>query len=168
MSIHSSLFSGLRGGTFLCILSRLNRRMKHLLFRTLLQQEVHFFEKNDPGEMNTRYRVDVPIYLRDPLQPQQVLLQRAYLLSLVRYHDCRFWQQELIIFGFDAQVPPKNWLKFDFRGLWALIFWGLFMNIVLYLFKKKPGKSHCCKDVSATINSRKPEILFSYFEILFF
>lgn len=43
----------------MCTLSRLNRRMKHLLFRTLLQQEVHFFEKNDPGEMNTLYRDDL-------------------------------------------------------------------------------------------------------------
>lgn len=35
----------------MCALSRLNRRMKHVLFDALLQQEVHFFEKNDAGEM---------------------------------------------------------------------------------------------------------------------
>lgn len=49
--VASTLFSGLRGGTFKCTLSRLNRRMKHLLFGALLQQDVHFFEKNDAGEM---------------------------------------------------------------------------------------------------------------------
>lgn len=46
----SALFSGLRGGTFLCTLTRLNRRLKRLLFHSLLQQEVHFFEKINTGE----------------------------------------------------------------------------------------------------------------------
>lgn len=35
----------------MCALSRLNSRMKHLLFGALLQQDVHFFENNDAGEM---------------------------------------------------------------------------------------------------------------------
>lgn len=36
----------------MCTLARLNKRLKHVLFRTLLQQEVHFFDKdeNKPGE----------------------------------------------------------------------------------------------------------------------
>lgn len=34
----------------MCTLARLNRRLKHLLFHTLLQQEVHFFEVNNSGE----------------------------------------------------------------------------------------------------------------------
>lgn len=37
----------------MCTLARLNRRLKHLLFHTLLEQEVHFFETNNPGEKNT-------------------------------------------------------------------------------------------------------------------
>lgn len=48
--IPSSLFSGLRGGVFMCTLARLNKRLKHLLFHTLLQQEVQFFDENNPGE----------------------------------------------------------------------------------------------------------------------
>lgn len=53
LCVASTLFSGLRGGTFMCALSRLNSRMKHLLFGTLLQQDVHFFEKNDAGEIKS-------------------------------------------------------------------------------------------------------------------
>lgn len=34
----------------MCTLARLNKRLKHLLFHTLLQQEVNFFEENKPGE----------------------------------------------------------------------------------------------------------------------
>lgn len=42
-------------------LSGLNRRLKHLLFHTFLQQEVHFFEKNDAGEKNNLQRDDMLI-----------------------------------------------------------------------------------------------------------
>eukprot|EP00066_Takifugu_rubripes_P019300 XP_011608566.1 PREDICTED: antigen peptide transporter 2-like [Takifugu rubripes] len=55
----STLFSGLRGGTFMCTLSRLNSRMKHLLFGALLQQDVHFFENNDAGSLSSRLQSDV-------------------------------------------------------------------------------------------------------------
>lgn len=34
-------------------LNRLNKRLKHLLFHTLLQQEVNFFDDNKPGEKIT-------------------------------------------------------------------------------------------------------------------
>lgn len=55
----SALFSGLRGGIFKCTLARLNKRLKHLLFHTLLQQEVHFFEENNPGRLSSRLHSDV-------------------------------------------------------------------------------------------------------------
>lgn len=58
-SIGSALFSGCRGGIFMCTLARLNLRLKHLLFHTLLQQEVHFFDKNRPGDLSSRLHSDV-------------------------------------------------------------------------------------------------------------
>lgn len=51
--LDSALFSGMRGGTFMCALARLNNRLKHLLFHTLLKQEVQFFDDNSPGESST-------------------------------------------------------------------------------------------------------------------
>ncbi|KAK2884459.1 antigen peptide transporter 2 [Channa argus] len=59
LSLGSALFSGLRGGIFMCTLARLNKRLKHLLFHTLLQQEVHFFEENKPGPLSSRLHSDV-------------------------------------------------------------------------------------------------------------
>ncbi|XP_034414671.1 antigen peptide transporter 2 [Cyclopterus lumpus] len=59
VSVGSSLFSGVRGGLFMCALSRLNKRLKRLLFHTLLQQEVHFFEENNPGGLSSRLHSDV-------------------------------------------------------------------------------------------------------------
>ncbi|XP_068592929.1 antigen peptide transporter 2 isoform X2 [Cebidichthys violaceus] len=59
ISLGSSLFSGLRGGIFMCTLARLNKRLKRLLFHTLLQQEVHFFEEDNPGRLSSRLHSDV-------------------------------------------------------------------------------------------------------------
>ncbi|KAG8008779.1 Antigen peptide transporter 2, partial [Nibea albiflora] len=58
-SLGSALFSGLRGGIFMCTLARLNKRLKHLLFHALLQQEVHFFEENNSGRLSSRLHSDV-------------------------------------------------------------------------------------------------------------
>ncbi|XP_029953448.1 antigen peptide transporter 2 [Salarias fasciatus] len=57
--IGSALFSGVRGGMFMCTLARLNKRLKHLLFHSLLQQEVQFFEENSPGRLCARLDTDV-------------------------------------------------------------------------------------------------------------
>ncbi|KAL6094480.1 uncharacterized protein ACO6RY_15881 [Pungitius sinensis] len=59
VSLGSALFSGLRGGIFMCTLARLNKRLKRLLFHTLMQQEVQFFEENDPGRLSSRLHSDV-------------------------------------------------------------------------------------------------------------
>ncbi|XP_070782860.1 antigen peptide transporter 2 [Enoplosus armatus] len=59
VSLGSALFSGARGGIFMCTLARLNKRLKHLLFHTLLQQEVNFFEENKPGRLSSRLHSDV-------------------------------------------------------------------------------------------------------------
>nr|XP_020513505.1 antigen peptide transporter 2-like [Labrus bergylta] len=58
-SLGSALFSGLRGGMFKCALARLNKRLQHLLFHTLLQQEVHFFDENNTGRLTSRLHSDV-------------------------------------------------------------------------------------------------------------
>lgn len=57
VSIGSAMFSGVRGGLFMFSLARLNRRLKHLLFHSLLQQEIQFFDK--PGELSSRLHSDV-------------------------------------------------------------------------------------------------------------
>ncbi|XP_030257341.1 antigen peptide transporter 2 [Sparus aurata] len=59
LSIGSAVFSGMRGGIFMCTLARLNKRLKHLLFHSLLQQEVHFFEENNAGSLSSRLHSDV-------------------------------------------------------------------------------------------------------------
>uniref|UniRef100_A0A8C5AP71 Antigen peptide transporter 2-like n=1 Tax=Gadus morhua TaxID=8049 RepID=A0A8C5AP71_GADMO len=58
-SLGSPLFAALRGGTFMWILSRLNQRVKGLLYSNLLQQEIQFFEDNKPGSLASRLHSDV-------------------------------------------------------------------------------------------------------------
>ncbi|CAN9508677.1 unnamed protein product [Ophioblennius macclurei] len=57
--VGSALFAGVRGGMFMCVLSRLNKRLRLLLFRSLLRQEVTFFEENSSGTLCARLHSDV-------------------------------------------------------------------------------------------------------------
>ncbi|KAM4624190.1 antigen peptide transporter 2 [Polymixia lowei] len=59
VSLGSLLFSGMRGSMFMWMLSRVNKKMKHLLFQNLLQQDMRFFEENKPGNLSSRLHSDV-------------------------------------------------------------------------------------------------------------
>lgn len=45
----------------MCTLMRLNRRLKHLLFHSLLRQEVHFFQTTNTGKLSARLHSDVDL-----------------------------------------------------------------------------------------------------------
>ncbi|XP_054613889.1 antigen peptide transporter 2 isoform X2 [Dunckerocampus dactyliophorus] len=59
LSLGSCVFAGLRAALFMCSHGRLNKRLKLLLFQSLLTQEVHFFEENNPGHLSSRLHSDV-------------------------------------------------------------------------------------------------------------
>ncbi|XP_061886555.1 antigen peptide transporter 2-like [Entelurus aequoreus] len=58
-SLGSCVLTGLRAGVFMCSHARLNKRLKLLLFGTLLRQEVHFFQDNNAGDLSSRLHSDV-------------------------------------------------------------------------------------------------------------
>ncbi|XP_037133230.1 antigen peptide transporter 2-like [Syngnathus acus] len=58
-SAGSCLFSGLRSRFFKMAHARLNKRLKVALFRSLLAQEVLFFQENHPGSLCSRLHSDV-------------------------------------------------------------------------------------------------------------
>ncbi|KAI4889992.1 hypothetical protein NFI96_013255 [Prochilodus magdalenae] len=74
-SLGSSLFSGLRGGMFMCSLSRLNRRIRHMLFRNLMKQEINFFVENKPGSLTSRLVSDTDKMGRSVAMNVNVLLR---------------------------------------------------------------------------------------------
>lgn len=79
----SALFSGLRGGTFMCTLMRLNRRLKHLLFHSLLRQEVHFFQTTNTGRLAGRKAA--PVALHWDAQKSEVDSRRPPHYSLLLF-----------------------------------------------------------------------------------
>uniref|UniRef100_A0A4W4EYX6 Transporter associated with antigen processing, subunit type t, teleost specific n=1 Tax=Electrophorus electricus TaxID=8005 RepID=A0A4W4EYX6_ELEEL len=74
-SFGSSMFTGLRGGLFMCSLSRLNKRIRHLLFQNLMKQEISFFEENKPGSLTSRLVSDTDKMGRSVAMNVNILLR---------------------------------------------------------------------------------------------
>ncbi|XP_072312970.1 antigen peptide transporter 2 [Eucyclogobius newberryi] len=83
VSLGSAMFSGVRGGLFMFSLARLNRRLKHILFHTLLQQEIHFFEENNAGELSSRLHSDVDRMGRTVALNANVLVRSTFKTCLM-------------------------------------------------------------------------------------
>uniref|UniRef100_A0A3B4BCQ1 ABC-type oligopeptide transporter ABCB9 n=1 Tax=Periophthalmus magnuspinnatus TaxID=409849 RepID=A0A3B4BCQ1_9GOBI len=59
LAVASSLAMGVRGGVFTLVFARLNLRLRNHLFRTLMKQEIGFFDKNHTGDLLSRLSADV-------------------------------------------------------------------------------------------------------------
>ncbi|KAK1156403.1 ATP-binding cassette sub-family B member 9 [Acipenser oxyrinchus oxyrinchus] len=57
-AIVSSFAAGVRGGVFSLALARLNVRIRNLLFRSLVRQEIGFFDANHTGDITSRLTSD--------------------------------------------------------------------------------------------------------------
>lgn len=57
-SMASSLSAGCRGGLFMFTLARLTRRLRVLLFKAVVRQEIGFFESTKTGEITSRLSAD--------------------------------------------------------------------------------------------------------------
>lgn len=74
-SFGSSMFTGLRGGMFMCSLNRLNKRIRHMLFQNLIKQDICFFEENKPGSLTSRLVSDTDKMGRSIAMNSNVLLR---------------------------------------------------------------------------------------------
>ncbi|XP_058864933.1 antigen peptide transporter 2-like [Acipenser ruthenus] len=74
-SLGSSLSAGLRGGLFMCSLSRLNKRVRVLLFRTLVKQEIGFFETTKTGDITSRLSTDTTLMSQSVAMNMNVFLR---------------------------------------------------------------------------------------------
>ncbi|XP_072497779.1 antigen peptide transporter 2-like [Notamacropus eugenii] len=63
-SFGSSLSAGCRGGIFTFILSRINLRIRQMLFSSLLCQDLSFFQETKTGELNSRLSSDTNLMSR--------------------------------------------------------------------------------------------------------
>ncbi|MGH0137670.1 UNVERIFIED_CONTAM: hypothetical protein FKN15_018641 [Acipenser sinensis] len=74
-SLGSSLSAGLRGGLFMCSLSRLNKRVRVLLFRALVKQEIGFFETIKTGDITSRLSTDTTLMSQSVAMNMNVFLR---------------------------------------------------------------------------------------------
>ncbi|KAM9857739.1 ABC-type oligopeptide transporter ABCB9 [Aulostomus maculatus] len=58
LALVSSLAMGMRGGVFTLTFARLNLRLRNHLFRTLMKQEMAFFDENHTGDIISRLSAD--------------------------------------------------------------------------------------------------------------
>uniref|UniRef100_UPI0037E95610 ABC-type oligopeptide transporter ABCB9 n=1 Tax=Semicossyphus pulcher TaxID=241346 RepID=UPI0037E95610 len=58
LALASSLAVGVRGGVFTLTFARLNLRLRNHLFRTLMSQEIAFFDENHTGDVLSRLSAD--------------------------------------------------------------------------------------------------------------
>ncbi|XP_072497785.1 antigen peptide transporter 2 [Notamacropus eugenii] len=63
-SFGSSLSAGCRGGIFTFVLSRINLRIRRMLFSSLLHQDLTFFQETKTGELNSRLSSDTNLMSR--------------------------------------------------------------------------------------------------------
>ncbi|XP_062399140.1 ATP-binding cassette sub-family B member 9 isoform X2 [Sardina pilchardus] len=64
----SSIAIGVRGGVFSITLARLNIRLRNLLFRSLMRQEIGFFDLNHTGDITSRLTSDTTQKLTKEVQ----------------------------------------------------------------------------------------------------
>ncbi|XP_049906502.1 ATP-binding cassette sub-family B member 9 [Epinephelus moara] len=58
LALASSLAMGVRGGVFTLTFAKLNLRLRNHLFRTLMRQEIGFFDENHTGDIISRLSAD--------------------------------------------------------------------------------------------------------------
>ncbi|XP_073683820.1 antigen peptide transporter 2 [Garra rufa] len=96
-SLGSSMFSGLRGGMFMCSLSRLNKRIRHMLFQNLMKQDITFFEENKPGSLTSRLISDTDKMGRSVAMNVNVLLRSLVKTCGMLFFMLRLsWQLTLL------------------------------------------------------------------------
>ncbi|XP_066469291.1 ATP-dependent translocase ABCB1-like [Tiliqua scincoides] len=64
VSLGSSTFAGCRGGLFMFTLSRMNIRIRNLLFSSLVQQDLAFFQEVKTGDLTSRLSKDTTMMSR--------------------------------------------------------------------------------------------------------
>nr|XP_028565473.1 ATP-binding cassette sub-family B member 9 [Podarcis muralis]XP_028565474.1 ATP-binding cassette sub-family B member 9 [Podarcis muralis]XP_028565475.1 ATP-binding cassette sub-family B member 9 [Podarcis muralis]XP_028565476.1 ATP-binding cassette sub-family B member 9 [Podarcis muralis]XP_028565477.1 ATP-binding cassette sub-family B member 9 [Podarcis muralis]XP_028565478.1 ATP-binding cassette sub-family B member 9 [Podarcis muralis]XP_028565479.1 ATP-binding cassette sub-family B memb len=99
LAIGSSFAAGIRGGVFTLVFARLNIRLRNSLFRSLVSQEMSFFDENLTGDIISRLTSDttivsdlvsqnINIFLRNMVKATGVIV---FMFSLS-------WQLSLVTF----------------------------------------------------------------------
>ncbi|NP_001229676.1 antigen peptide transporter 2 [Ornithorhynchus anatinus] len=92
-SLGSSVSAGCRGSLFMVAMSRLNLRLRQILFSSLLRQDLEFFQETKTGELNSRISSDTSLMSR-----WLPLNANVFLRSLIK---------ALGLYGFMVPLSPR-------------------------------------------------------------
>ncbi|KAE8635084.1 hypothetical protein XENTR_v10002510 [Xenopus tropicalis] len=99
LAVASAFSSGVRGGLFTFTFARLNIRIRNLLFRSLLSQEIGFFDENHTGDIISRLTSDTTI-VSDVVSENVNIFLRSLVkaVGVIAFMFSLSWQLSLLTF----------------------------------------------------------------------
>ncbi|KAM4617028.1 ABC-type oligopeptide transporter ABCB9 [Polymixia lowei] len=112
LALASSLAMGVRGGVFTLTFARLNLRLRNLLFRSLMRQEIGFFDANHTGDITSRLTADTT-------QVSDLISQNVniFLRSMVK--GTGFF---IFMFGMSWKLTLVTIMGFPFIGIVSKVY----------------------------------------------
>ncbi|XP_065106155.1 ABC-type oligopeptide transporter ABCB9-like [Paramisgurnus dabryanus] len=107
LALISSIASGFRGGVFSLTFARLNIRLRNLLFRSLLHQDIGFFDANHTGDITSRLTSDTT-QVSDLISQNVNLFLRSFVKALGMF---------IFMFGMSWKLSLVTILGFPYIGV---------------------------------------------------
>ncbi|XP_077164365.1 ABC-type oligopeptide transporter ABCB9 [Paroedura picta] len=99
LAVGSSFAAGIRGGVFTLIFARLNIRLRNSLFRSLVSQEMSFFDENLTGDIISRLTSDTTIVSDLVSQNINIFLRNVVKATgVIVFMFSLSWQLSLVTF----------------------------------------------------------------------
>ncbi|XP_019949128.1 ABC-type oligopeptide transporter ABCB9 [Paralichthys olivaceus] len=107
LALASSFAMGVRGGVFTLTFARLNLRLRSRLFRTLMRQEIAFFDENHTGDIISRLSADTT-------QVSDLISQNVNIFLRSTIKGTGFF---IFMFGMSWKLTLVTLMGFPFIGL---------------------------------------------------
>ncbi|XP_075690215.1 ABC-type oligopeptide transporter ABCB9 isoform X2 [Rhinoderma darwinii] len=99
LAVGSSFSAGVRGGLFTFTFARLNIRIRNLLFRSLVSQEIGFFDENHTGDIISRLTSDTTVVSDVVSENVNVFLRSSVkAVGVIVFMFSLSWQLSLLTF----------------------------------------------------------------------
>ncbi|XP_076027096.1 ABC-type oligopeptide transporter ABCB9 isoform X2 [Genypterus blacodes] len=107
LAIVSSFAVGVRGGVFTLTFARLNLRLRNNLFRTLMKQDIAFFDENHTGDIISRLTADTT-QVSDIISQNVNIFLRSFIKGVGFF---------IFMFGLSWKLTVVTIMGFPFIGL---------------------------------------------------
>ncbi|KAI7812512.1 ATP-binding cassette sub-family B member 9 [Triplophysa rosa] len=107
LALVSSVASGFRGGVFSLTFARLNIRLRNVLFRSLMNQEIGFFDANHTGDITSRLTSDTT-QVSDLISQNVNLFLRSFVKGMGMF---------IFMFGMSWKLSLVTLMGFPYIGV---------------------------------------------------